>query len=114
VTYQSIMVHLDLEQANESALRITCDLADRFKSRVIGITAGFPNMPVHSRGMIRSSALEADYKELKQAIARCESRFRKALESIGNSSEWRFGRRLSGRLSRNGSSRGGLADCRPA
>ena len=89
MTYQSIMVHLDLEQTNDSALRITCDLADRFKSSVIGITAGFPNMPVHSRGMIASSVLETDYKELKQAIARCESRFRKALESIGNSSEWR-------------------------
>ena len=83
------MVHLNLEQTDESALRITCDLADRFKSRVIGITAGFPNMPVHSHGMIGSSVLEVDYAELKQAIARCESRFRSALKSLGNSSEWR-------------------------
>lgn len=89
MTYQSIIVYLNLEQTNESVFRITCALADRFKSRVIGITAGFPNMPVHSHGLIGSSVLEADYKELKQAIARCESRFRKALERIGNSSEWR-------------------------
>ena len=89
MTYQSIMVHLNLEQTDESALRITCDLADRFKSRVIGITAGYPNLPVHSHGMIGSSVLEADYAELKQAIARCESRFRTALQSIGTSSEWR-------------------------
>lgn len=79
MTYQSIIVYLNLEQTNESVFRITCALADRFKSRVIGITAGFPNMPVHSHGLIGSSVLEADYKELKQAIARCESRSRKAL-----------------------------------
>ena len=40
--YQSLMVYLDLGQCNESALRVACDLADRFKSRVIGATAGVP------------------------------------------------------------------------
>jgi nucleotide-binding universal stress UspA family protein len=89
VTYQSIVVYLDLEQTNESVLRITSDLAENFKSRVIGITAAFPNMPIHSHGKIGSSVRDADYEELKQAIARCESRFHATLEIIGNSSEWR-------------------------
>jgi hypothetical protein len=30
------MVHLDLEQGSEPALRAACELADRFKSKVIG------------------------------------------------------------------------------
>jgi hypothetical protein len=38
VKYQSLMVYLDLGQP----LRVACDLADRFKSRVIGATAGVP------------------------------------------------------------------------
>jgi hypothetical protein len=71
----------NLEQTNESALRITCDLADRFKSRVIGITAGFPNMPVHSHGMIGSSVLEADYKELKQAMLVVKVAFARRLKA---------------------------------
>jgi len=40
------MVHLDLEQGNEPALRVTCELADRFRSRVIGVAAGLPKVPI--------------------------------------------------------------------
>ena len=76
MTYRSLMVQLDLEHSNEAALRITGELADLFKSQVIGIAAGFPNPPVHADGMIATSVLEADYERLQQAIDRCESRFR--------------------------------------
>jgi nucleotide-binding universal stress UspA family protein len=89
VTYRSLMVHLDLEQDNEPALRIARELADRFKSRVIGITAGLPSAPIHADGMIASSVLEVDYQQLNQAIGRCEARFRSALKGLGDSLEWR-------------------------
>jgi hypothetical protein len=77
------MVHLDLEQPSESALRVTRELADRFKSHVIGVTAGLPNAPIHADGMIATSVLESDYDQLNQAIARCESHFRSALSDFG-------------------------------
>jgi nucleotide-binding universal stress UspA family protein len=83
------MVHLDLEQGSESALRVTCELADRFKSNVIGVTAGLPTVPVHADGMVASSVLEADFEQLNQAIGRCETRFRSALKDFGSSREWR-------------------------
>jgi nucleotide-binding universal stress UspA family protein len=89
VTYRSLMVHLDLEQCSESALRVTCELADRFKSNVIGVTAGLPAVPVHADGMVASSVLEADFEQLNQAIGRCETRFRSALKDFGSSREWR-------------------------
>jgi nucleotide-binding universal stress UspA family protein len=85
------MVHLDLEQFSEPALRVTCDLADRFKSKVIGVAAGLPNVPIHADGMVASSVLEADFAPLNQAIARCESHFRSALKAVGGSLEWRSG-----------------------
>lgn len=85
------MVHLDLEHDNESALRVTCDLADRFKSNVIGVAAGLPDAPIHADGMIATSVLEADYEHLNQAIARCERRFRSALKDVAGSLEWRSG-----------------------
>ena len=83
------MVQRDLEQGSEPALRVTCDLADRFKSKVIGVTAGLPNVPIHADGMVASSVLEADFAHLNQAIARCESHFRSALKAVGGSLEWR-------------------------
>ncbi len=89
MTYRSLMVHLDLEQVSEPALRIACELADRFKSKVIGVTAGLPSAPIHADGMIASSVLEIDYEQLNQAIARCETHFRAALKDFCSSMEWR-------------------------
>ncbi|QWG11122.1 universal stress protein [Bradyrhizobium sediminis] len=89
MTYKTIMVHLDLEQYSEPALRVTCELADRFKSKVIGVTAGLPNVPIHADGMIASNVLEADYEQLNQAIGRCESHFRSALKDFNGALEWR-------------------------
>jgi nucleotide-binding universal stress UspA family protein len=83
------MVHLDLEQDSEPALRITCELAGRFKPRVIGVTAGLPAAAIHADGMIASSVLEVDYERLNQAIGHCESRFRSALKDFSDSLEWR-------------------------
>jgi nucleotide-binding universal stress UspA family protein len=89
VTYRSLMVHLDLEQGNEPALRATCEVADRFRSKVIGVAAGLPKVPIHADGMIATSVLEADFGQLNRAIARCESRFRSAFKDVGDSLEWR-------------------------
>ena len=73
--YQSLMVYLDLGQCNESALRIACDLADRFKSRVIGATAGFPHIPIYLGDTDALDVREADCQQLNQAIAHREGRF---------------------------------------
>ena len=89
MTYKTVMVHLDLEQPSEPALRVTRELADRFKSNVIGVTAGLPSAPIHADGMIATSVLELDYEELNQAIGRCESHFRSALNGVGGALEWR-------------------------
>lgn len=89
MTYRSLMVYLDLEQGSEPALRAASELAGRFKSRVIGVTAGLPAAPIHADGMIASSVLEVDYEQLKQAIGRCEARFRSAFKDFAGSLEWR-------------------------
>ncbi len=89
MTYRSLMVYLELEQGSEPALRVARELADRFKSKVIGVTAGLPAAPIHADGMIASSVLEVDYEQLNQAIGRCETQFRSALKGFGGSLEWR-------------------------
>ncbi len=90
MSYRSLMVHLELEQGSEPALRAVCELADRFKvSSVTGLTAGLPAAPVQADGMIASSVLELDYEPLNQAIGRCETRFRSALKDFGGALQWR-------------------------
>jgi nucleotide-binding universal stress UspA family protein len=91
VAYRSLMVHLDLEQGSEPALRVVHELADRFKSKVIGAAAGLPAAPIHADGMIATSVLEVDYAQLNEAIGRCEARFRSALRDFGGALEWRAG-----------------------
>jgi len=91
VTYRSLMVYLDPEQGGEPALRIACELANRFKSEVIGVSAGLPVAPIHADGMIASSVLEIDYEQLNRAIESCETRFRSALKTSGCPLQWRSG-----------------------
>jgi nucleotide-binding universal stress UspA family protein len=91
VTYRSLMVHLELEQGSEPALRVACELADRFKAGVIGVAAGLPPAPIHADGMIATSVLETDFEQLNQAIGRCEARFRTALKDVDGALEWRSG-----------------------
>jgi len=85
------MVYLELEEGSEPALRVACELADRFKSGVIGVTASLPAALIHADGMIASSVLEVDYDQLNQAIGRCETRFRSAVKGFCDLPEWRSG-----------------------
>lgn len=91
MTYRSLMVFLDLHHTNESALRVACDLGDRFDSKVIGVTSGIPSTPVHLNGLIAPNVLEANYEQLNEAVSLCEDRFRRAADPVGGSSEWRSG-----------------------
>lgn len=89
MTYRSLMVYLDPDHSNESALRVTAELANRFKAQVTGVAAGVPVMPVHADGMIASSVLEVDYTQLEEALRRCESRFHAALMPVSDALQWR-------------------------
>jgi nucleotide-binding universal stress UspA family protein len=83
------MIYLDLEHDNEPALRVVCELADRFQSDVIGVTAGLPAVAIYADAMIASSVLEVADQQLNQAIGHCETRFRSALRDTGHALQWR-------------------------
>ena len=42
MSYATLMVHLELDRANASLLKFGCAMAERFRSRVVGIAAGQP------------------------------------------------------------------------
>ena len=60
MSYRSLMVYLDLEHGSKPVLRVACELADRFKSDVIGMTAGLPAVAIYADAMIAPSVLEVD------------------------------------------------------
>jgi nucleotide-binding universal stress UspA family protein len=89
MTYRTFMVRLDLYDGSEAALRVTSDLAGRFGARVIGIASAYPTPPIHAEGMIATSIVEADFDQLRSALAACESRFRHVFRNSGSAVEWR-------------------------
>lgn len=94
MAYKTIMPFLDLLEGNIAALNVACDLADRFDAKIIGITAGLPNVPVHPGGMggiVGTSILEADYDQLNNAILRCEQQFLAAVKPCEKPTEFRVG-----------------------
>ncbi len=91
MTYKSVMVFLGLEQVNEAALRVGCELAERYDSRIIGVSSGTPYVPAQVNVIVAASMLQADYDELTLATARCEARFREAVKPCGRPCTWRAG-----------------------
>lgn len=85
----TLMVHVDLQGGDDAALRLAGELAGRFGSRIIGVAAGFPGVPLHAEGMIATSILEVDDERFRRLIAAGEDRFRAALASCGAALEWR-------------------------
>lgn len=89
MTYQTLMVHLDLACPSNSALRIACELADRWKSDVIGLAAGLPDTSLRAGGIIAPSILEYDEQRLRHGLDDCERRFRTAMKPLDATVTWR-------------------------
>lgn len=85
----TLMVHVDLQGGDDSALRLAGELAGRFGSRIIGVAAGFPGVPLHAEGMIATNILEVDDETFRRLVAAAEERFRAELANCGASLEWR-------------------------
>lgn len=83
------MVHLDLAYPSNSALRIACELADRWKSDVIGLAAGLPDPSIRTGGMVAPSILEYDDQRLRHTLDDCERRFRTTMKPIDATVTWR-------------------------
>lgn len=87
----TLMVHVDLQGGDDAALRLAGELAGRFGSRIIGVAAGFPGIPLHAEGMIATNLLEIDQDAFDRQVAASEERFRAELASCGAALEWRAG-----------------------
>jgi nucleotide-binding universal stress UspA family protein len=89
MSYSTVMVHLDLAQSNDTRLRIAGNLAESFKSRLVGIAAADVQPPYFMMGAAAQSALEADRASLESQFSDCEAEFRRVLGAFAGELEWR-------------------------
>ena len=87
MTFSSIMVHLDLEHANDACLRIAFALADAFNAKLIGIAAATGQASYYKDETITQAPLRELYSDITKRLAQAEDRFRSV--SSPRTIEWR-------------------------
>jgi len=94
MAYKTILVHLKLGAANDTLLKITGELAQRFRSRIIGVVVSqplpelYPAMQTaYGNGLTGEDISDTDRKVTDRRIHEAEQEFRTALR--GYDLEWR-------------------------
>jgi nucleotide-binding universal stress UspA family protein len=85
----TLMVHLEVGQANTGLLRAASDLADRLNADVIGVAACQPLRVVYSDGYISDNLIQQDRDELEKEINAAETEFRTVMGKRGGNLDWR-------------------------
>ena len=98
MSYATIMVNLTLGATNEARLTVARDLADRFKSRVIGIAAADLSPPMYfTSGPAAQDLIDRGNASIAAGLAALEHQFRAAMEALSGTAEWRCARQLPAR-----------------
>ena len=87
MTFSNIMVHLDLERANDACLQVALDLADGFNAKLIGIAAATGQSSHYEDEAITQMPLRELYADITKRLAQVEDRFR--VLSSPRQIEWR-------------------------
>ena len=89
MSYQSLMVNLELGRSNRELLRVAFDLAERFDAWVIGIASCQPMQVDFGDGYVLGDLFEADRDEIQHDIKLAEAEFRGAFAARPKLIEWR-------------------------
>lgn len=89
MTYQTLMVHLQLGRSNAASLQIAIELAERFHADVIGIAAGQPTQTIYGQGYALLDFLNQEHEKVTKEIADAEAAFRTAFKNYPKTIEWR-------------------------
>jgi nucleotide-binding universal stress UspA family protein len=87
MTFSNIMVHLDLEGANDPCLRVALSLADTFEAKLIGIAAAIAEPSYYPGEAFDEASLEQLRSDITKRFAQAEDRFRSV--SSPRAIEWR-------------------------
>lgn len=89
MSYATLMAHLELGRPNTGLLKITADLAERFRAGVIGIAVRQPLQLVYGDAYVSGDLYQQDRDEIVEELAVAESEFRAVLEGRVAFIEWR-------------------------
>lgn len=89
--YATLMVQLLVGHSNAALLRVTADLAERFRAQVIGIGACQPIQMIYgdAYGYMTGELIEQDRKAIDREMKDAESEFRSILGERIENLEWR-------------------------
>lgn len=90
MSYQTIMVHLQLGRSNTSMLSVASELARNFHSNVIGIACGQHTQKLYGQGFPLLNVLNQEHSNLNSEISEAEILFREAFKASPSTElEWR-------------------------
>jgi len=89
MTYQTLMVHLQLGRSNTALLKTANDFADAFHTDVIGIAAGQPTQMIYGQGYALLDFLNQEHEKITKEISESEVAFRNAFKGYSKTTEWR-------------------------
>jgi nucleotide-binding universal stress UspA family protein len=89
MSYASVMIYIEADAAPEQRVRIAADLADKFNSTLIGLSALALPRPVVADGVVMTDVTDADYELLRARLAEREKWFRSIVGSDPRRIEWR-------------------------
>jgi nucleotide-binding universal stress UspA family protein len=92
MTYQTLMVHLELGRSNAGLLKVASDLAERCHATVIGISACEPLRDTYSNMgdfYISGEVVALDREEIDRELKVAEAEFRATLTGHAKAVEWR-------------------------
>src|SRR5215469_13747259 len=90
MSFATLMVHVELEPKTDARVRLAANLADRFASSLIGISASvLPPYPAENAYFVTKEFVEREHRDIRAALKRNEAWFRSAVGSVGVKLEWR-------------------------
>jgi len=92
VSFATVMVSVDIDGKSDARIRLAAQLADRFASDLIGISAAIlPPYPAESGYFVTGQAVERERRDIEAALARAEVTFRGIAGIDRKGLEWRSG-----------------------
>jgi nucleotide-binding universal stress UspA family protein len=89
MSFATLMVHLDLYDVSEQRVRLACDLADRFNSVLIGVSAGAPMPPPADSGFAGGQLVADQTRDMTARLEQNERDFRAVAGNARAQVEWR-------------------------
>lgn len=90
MSFATVMVHVEIEPKADAQLHLAANLAERFASTLIGISASvLPPYPAENAYFVTPEFYEQEHRDILAALKKTEASFWSAVGQSGLNLEWR-------------------------